>query len=180
MKRVLIVGNPGAGKSTLAIRMSELTGLPVIHLDKHFWQDGWTEPDRTLWQERVRSLIAGDSWIIEGNFQGTFKLRLSRADTIIYLDFSTLACFRGILTRIMRSYGDVRPDMAPGCPERLDLGFLRWVARFRKSVRPAMFEIMSHHAPEQRVILLKNRKQANRLLRDLRRVAADGLHSQPE
>ena len=87
MQRVLVIGSPGAGKSILAAKLSAVTGLPLIHLDQQYWLPGWVEPDEAAWQVRLREIIAGDRWIIDGNYGGSMTLRLTRADTVIYLDY---------------------------------------------------------------------------------------------
>lgn len=131
MKRVLVIGSPGAGKSILATKLAALTGLPLIHLDQQYWQPGWVEPDEATWQLRLNEIIAADQWIIDGNYGGSLALRLTRADTVIYLDYPAWLCVARLVGRIARSRGKVRPDMAEGCREQYDLGFLGYTASFR-------------------------------------------------
>ena len=135
MKRVLVIGSPGAGKSTLATELAARTGLPLIHLDQHHWRAGWTEPDKAEWRRQVRELAAGDQWVMDGNYGGTLALRLERADTVVLLDFPTWLCVGRILKRIATTRGRVRADMAEGCPEQFDLAFLVYTARFRATAR---------------------------------------------
>ena len=136
MKRVLVIGSPGAGKSTLATELAARTGLPLIHLDQHHWRAGWTEPDKSEWRREVRELAAGDEWVMDGNYGGTLELRLERADTVILLDFPSWLCVGRILKRIATTRGRVRADMAEGCPEHLNFEFLLYTATFRRKVRP--------------------------------------------
>lgn len=135
MQKVLVLGCSGAGKSTLARQVSGITGLPVIHLDRHYWQAGWREPGRAEWEAVVAELLSRPHWIMDGNFGGTLPLRLMAADTAILLDFPTWRCFFRVLRRVIGSYGRTRPDMAPGCPERLDIAFLVYVLRYRRRER---------------------------------------------
>ena len=86
MKRVLIIGSGGAGKSTLARQMGEISGLPVIHLDAEHWRPGWIEPSKDEWAARVDELTRGESWIMDGNYGGTMSQRIAAADTILFLD----------------------------------------------------------------------------------------------
>jgi len=83
MKRVLVIGPSGAGKSTLAMKLAQKTGLPLVHLDTEYWNPGWIATPDDEWKSRVEQLVARDSWIIEGNFAGTFAQGMPRADTIV-------------------------------------------------------------------------------------------------
>lgn len=136
MRRVAIIGSGGAGKSTLARRLGGILGLPVIHLDKGYWQPGWTEPLRAEWQQRVEGLVKGEEWIIDGNFGGTMELRLAAADTVIFLYFPSTICLQRVVKRRLMHWNTARSDMAEGCNEKIDLQFLGWVWNFRKTTKP--------------------------------------------
>lgn len=131
MQRVLVLGNAGAGKSTLARQLSALTGLPRIHLDAHFWQPGWRESPRDQWASRVTDLLKQDAWIMDGNYAGTLPARLQKADAVIVLEIPRLRCLYRVVRRSVAGRGVRRDDLADGCPEQLpDLAFLRWIWRF--------------------------------------------------
>lgn len=102
MRRVLVIGASGAGKSTFAAQLGQRTGLPVIHLDREYWQPGWTEPSREAWKATVARLIAGECWILDGNFGGSMDLRLQACDTVVFLDMPRLTCIRRVLLRRLR------------------------------------------------------------------------------
>jgi adenylate kinase family enzyme len=136
MERILIIGSPGSGKSTLARALAAQTGLPLFHLDRLYWRPGWVQPGKPEWRERMAALVAEPRWIIDGNYTGTIDLRLAAADTVVLLDLPPLLCGWRILRRVNGGLGRVRADMAPGCPERLDFGFLRYVLSFRRRVLP--------------------------------------------
>lgn len=131
MQRILIIGCPGSGKSTLSRALSVHTGLPVIHLDKEYFGPDWQEMPRPEWRQRVEELVAHDRWIMDGNYAGTLATRLARADLVIYLTPSPLTCLYRVLKRIVRWRGRVRPDAAPGCKERFDFDFLHYILTFR-------------------------------------------------
>lgn len=136
MKRVLIVGCPGAGKSTLARQMSDITGLPLIHLDKHYWLPNWQRPDSASWQRTVETLASQPAWIMDGNYSGTLEQRLASADTLIHLDYPTWLCLWRVIRRTASGLGRNRHDqLAPGCPERFDWPFLRFVINYRSEQR---------------------------------------------
>ncbi|HEU4820061.1 MAG TPA: AAA family ATPase [Qipengyuania sp.] len=138
MRRVLVIGSPGAGKSTFARALAERTGLPLIHLDAEYHLPGWTEPDEAAWQARLKQLVAGDSWIIDGNYGGSMDYRLTKTDTAILLDYPTWLCLWRVMKRIVTLRGSVRPDAAPGCPERFDWEFLHYIVAFRATKAPAV------------------------------------------
>jgi adenylate kinase family enzyme len=135
VQRVLIIGSPGSGKSTLARHVAAITGLPLIHLDQHYWQSGWVETPDDQWRTQVADLAAADRWIIDGNYGGTLEARLDRADTVIDLELPAWLCVWRLLRRIFTGRGRVRPDMAPGCPERFSVEFLLYTAAFPGAAR---------------------------------------------
>ena len=85
-RRIVVTGMAGAGKSTFARALSAKTGLPLIHLDIHFWKPGWLEPSEMEWRDTQRVLLAGDQWVVDRNYQTALDLRLERADTVLFLD----------------------------------------------------------------------------------------------
>ena len=162
MERIMIIGCGGAGKSTLARQLGEKTGLPVVHLDKLFWRPGWVSLSREEFAAVHRAAIAGERWIMDGNFDRTIPERLARCDTVIYLDFSRLTCLLGVAKRVLTTYGKVRPDMGDGCPERIDWEFLKWVWNFNKNKRERYHRLLRE--AEAKVIILKNRRQVRKFL----------------
>lgn len=133
MERVLIIGSPGAGKSTFSHELASLTALPLHHLDRMFWLPGWIERDRDEGQTELREVLGTERWIIDGNYGSTLPLRLERADTVVWLDYPTRLCLTRALKRWWHYRGQTRPDMTEGCPERLDLEFLLYVLTFRRN-----------------------------------------------
>ncbi|MFN5903358.1 MAG: topology modulation protein [Novosphingobium sp.] len=131
MQRVLVIGSPGAGKSTLSHRLAACTGLPLFHLDQMFWQPGWVERDRDEGCAELAEVLAGDHWIIDGNYGSTLPMRVARADTVVWLDYSTWLCLGRVFKRWWQYRGRARPDMTEGCPENLNLEFLLYVLMFR-------------------------------------------------
>lgn len=163
MQRVLIIGCAGAGKSTLARKLTEKTGLPVVHLDALFWKPGWVESEREDFDARVLAELEKPAWIIDGNYARTLPMRLEKCDTVIYLDFPRLLCILGVLKRVLTTYGTVRPDMPEGCPERFDWEFLKWVWNFNRNNREKIYAQLKE-LPADKVILLKNRREVTRFL----------------
>lgn len=127
MRRVMIIGGTGSGKSWLARMLGTITGLPVFHIDPMYWKAGWVQRDMAETHAMVRGVAALDHWIFEGNNSSSFADRIGRADHLIFLDFPTWIRVWGVFSRTLKSYGKVRPDMAEGCPERFDWEFTKWV-----------------------------------------------------
>ena len=166
MDRILIIGCGGAGKSTLARQLGEKLGLPVVHLDSIFWLPNWVERNRDEFDELVRQELVKDQWIMDGNFNRTLPERVKYCDTIIYLDFSRMACLMGVLKRVVTTYGTVRPDMGAGCPERFDLDFLKWVWNFNQNKRESYYRLLNEMEGVE-TIVLKNRRMVKRFLKEL-------------
>lgn len=140
MEKILVMGNPGSGKSTLAVGLGEILHLPVIHLDKLYWQPGWVELDDESWTAIQHELVEGNEWIIDGNYLKTLELRLPHADTIFFHDYSTALSFRRIMVRTFKNFGRTRPDMGEGCPEKLDPAFIKFCWQFNRRYKPAIKE----------------------------------------
>jgi adenylate kinase family enzyme len=168
MQRILVIGGPGAGKSTLSIELGDILNLPVYHLDKNFWQPGWHKSEHERWLENVRRLASGDKWIIDGNYSHTFNIRFPEADTVIFLDFKTSLCLRRIFKRLILGYHKVRADMAEGCPERWDWQFILYVLNFRRNERNVILEYIERYSDGRQIITLTRPRQVGKLVSELR------------
>jgi adenylate kinase family enzyme len=148
MERVLVMGSSGSGKSTFARRLSALTGIPMVSLDALYWRPGW---------------------IMDGNYtsHGAGDLRRRVADAVVWFDLPRTACMVGILTRIATSYGQVRPEMAPGCPEKIDGEFFRYVWTYRQRQRPKLLKYFEGLRPDQAFVCFTRRAQAEHYLTDV-------------
>ncbi len=166
MERILIIGCGGAGKSTLARQLGDKLGLPVVHLDKLFWKPGWVESTKEEIDEKIRQEMEKPQWIIDGNYNRTLPERVKHCDTIIYLDFSRITCLLGVCKRVITTYGTVRPDMGEGCPERVDLEFLKWVWNYNRDKRERNYRLLND-AEGVETIVLKNRRMVKRFLKEL-------------
>lgn len=166
MKRILVIGSGGAGKSTVARRLGQLLDIEVQHLDKLFWKPGWVESPRDEWRETVTELINRESWILDGNYSGTLELRLQRCDTIVFLDMPRLLCLWRIVKRKLLYRRGGRPDMAEGCPEQLSPEFVRWVWRYPRRSRPKVVKLIREHANGKRVVWLRSQAEVESFLSD--------------
>ena len=166
MERILIVGNSGAGKSTMARALSEKTGLPVVHLDKLFWRENWQHIAREEFDALLQQELEKSQWIIDGNYDRTVSTRLAYCDTVIYLDYPRWQCLLGVVKRVISSYGKVRPDMGDGCPERFDWEFMKYVWNYNRENREKLYRKLNA-LDRVNVIVFKNRKEGNLFLRNL-------------
>lgn len=168
-QRWLVLGAAGAGKSTLALELSRILGLPIIHLDRHFWRPGWVQPSDEEWDGEVQALSGGEAWIMDGNYSRTLGPRLDRAQAAVLLDPPTFRCLWGVIKRGTWRRGRVRPDMAEGCEEQFpDLEFLRYVATYKWRSRPKVLRRVKE-ARHVKLHHLRSRGEARAFLQGLRR-----------
>ena len=166
MERILIIGCPGAGKTTLALALKEKLGLPLVHLDQLWWKGNWENVTREEFDSRLAMALNMDRWIIDGNYSRTIEMRLQRCDTIIYLDFDRWQCLWGMFQRVICNYGKHRPDMGGNCRERFDWEFVKWIWNFNDQNRVRNYTWIAQ-AKHAKAIVLKNRKEVKRFLETL-------------
>jgi adenylate kinase family enzyme len=169
MRRVMVIGCSGAGKSTLARHLAKTLELPLIGLDSVYWRPGWIETSMLEFRDAVARLVDGPAWIMDGNFDSTFDLRMPVADTIVWLDLARWACVRGVLTRLVREYGRTRVDLPDGCPECFDLEFLMYVWNFNAAHRPRIVAALEKFAGQAQLHRLKSRMDAERFMATIER-----------
>jgi adenylate kinase family enzyme len=182
MRRVLVVGSSGAGKSVLARRLGNVAQLPVIHLDRYFWRAGWQETPLAEWQAQVTALTAGARWIMDGNYRSTLDIRLATADTVVFLDLPRWLCVAQAVKRRFQYLRTPRPDMAQGCQERpFDPHFPQFVRRiwaYPQRARPQLLTKLAAVQGQQTVIHLTTATAVSQFLADPWHYPA-GLQSQP-
>jgi adenylate kinase family enzyme len=168
MQRVLVMGSSGSGKSTFARRLSDVTGIPMVSLDALFWKPGWVETDKAEFRERLADAARRPRWIMDGNYTSHLvEMRRDASDTVIWFDLPRATCMLGIMTRIAKSYGRVRPEMAAGCPEKIDFEFFHYVWTFRERQRPKLVEYFQGLRADQSLVCFTNRTQAKHYLEHL-------------
>ena len=168
MRRVLVVGSGGAGKSTFADALGAHTGLPVTHLDAHFWKPGWVETPPDEWRAVQQRLIAADEWIIDGNYSATIDVRLPRADMVILLDMGRVRCVSRVVWRTLRHHGQART--AAECPDRFDWSFIRnFVWTYPTRSRTKVIAAAEQHRDHLDFVRLRTPKQVRRFLTDQER-----------
>ncbi len=164
MKRIMIIGSAGSGKSSLARALGDITGLPVVHIDTLYWQPGWVMRPRDEISRLTIEAADQDEWIFEGNHSETMNYRASRADMLIFLDISTGRRLWRVVKRTLKHYGRSRPDMAKGCVERFDWDFLKWVAGYRKNGRIRALAFLDKAVPHLVKHHLRSPREVERFL----------------
>ena len=168
-RRVMTVGGNGAGKTEFSKKLAALTGLPLTHLDRLGWQENWEKTPREEFNARLAEVVAGEEWIIDGNWSRTIPDRLKRADTVFWFDFSGIRCLKGVLTRFFRNRGKTRDDMGGDFPEVLDGEKLRffWTALTGARKIHGRIEEALRDAPHVRVTVFRTRREADGFLEGL-------------
>ncbi len=169
-KRILVIGCPGAGKSTFAEILSKKLGLPLFSLDDLYWLEGWKRPAAEDWNQLLQDLIEKDSWIIDGNYASCLAPRLEKAQLVIFFDFTTSVCFRSVIKRdIRRLMGDFSSlplkvkqskRVFRSAPDPLRFWF--FVLNFRNHTRREIMGLLD--AAGIPVLILKKRKAVSNLL----------------
>ena len=155
MRRVLVLGSGGAGKSTFARQLARRLQLPVIHLDAFFWQSGWVQASLDEFDAALGRALDRDGWVMDGNYTRTLPRRAAVCDTIVFLDIAPAICVWRLLKRRLLYAGKTRPDMPDRCPERLDWEFLIWVWTYPRHSRPQILECMATLRRDQRAVTLR-------------------------
>lgn len=168
MKKVLVLGCPGSGKSIFSTELGKITGLPVIHLDAHYWKAGWLATPTDEWRKVVSNLMSKhERFIMDGNYSGTLDLRIKEADTIYYFNLPRPLCLYRVVKRRIKHHGRTRADMADGCEEKVDLEFLTYIWNFKKKKQHQMEAFLKEAHHNKQVIIFKKTHEADSYLKKL-------------
>jgi adenylate kinase family enzyme len=159
--RITVLGCPGSGKSTFARALAARTGLPLIHLDSVWWRADGSHISRDEFDRALSELLAGEKWIIDGDYSRTYEVRLRAADTVIFLDYPEDVCMAGIVGRL----GEERPDM-PWTESALDPELVAMVKNYARDNRPVLLDLLRRYADRQ-VLVFTDRTRADRWLSEL-------------
>ncbi|EJZ21433.1 AAA family ATPase [Rhizobium sp. Pop5] len=164
IQRIVIFGCSGTGKSTLAQALAQRFGLTYLSMDRDiFWLPGWKLRSREEAIQRIRDAVAGDRWIMDGNSPSTLAIRLARADMVLWRRPPRSVAIRGVLGRWWKYRGRTRPEMAPGCPEKIDLQFLHYIWTFERREAPQFESVLAHHGAGIPVLTLRSFRESDEL-----------------
>ena len=167
MQRVMIIGQPGSGKSWLAVQLGARLGLPVHHMDHIHWQSGWVERGVAEKARLCAAIEAQEAWVFEGNFTTTAANRAARADLLVWLDLPVGLRLWRVTRRKILGFGRQRPDMAPGCPERLGREvwtFYHYIWATRQSGRARIAEVVAAARPGPEIVRLRHAHEVTEFL----------------
>ena len=162
MQKVIVIGCPGAGKSCFARALRDRTGLPLVYLDMLFHRPDRTTVDKEEFDARLAEVLAGDCWIIDGNYTRTLEARLRACDTVFWLDIPLADCLAGAEARI----GTQREDL-PWVETEFDTEFRQWILDFPQRDAPRISELLTLYDVEKTVVVLHSREEADRYLETL-------------
>lgn len=163
MKRIIVIGSPGSGKSTFSRELNRITNIPLYYLDMLFWREDKSHVDRGELIKRIKEVFREDTWIIDGNYGATLKLRLDECDTVFFLDYPLEVCLSGIKER----KGKKREDMPWMEPLEDDNEFIDYVKDFAKSQVPEIREILKNYKDKD-IIVFTSREEGDEYLERLR------------
>jgi adenylate kinase family enzyme len=168
IKKVLIIGSPGSGKSTFAIKLSEITNLPLYHLDYFRHDKNSTYKNNPVqWTRFLNKICSNDSWIIDGNYTNSLELRIKRADTIIFFDYPKRISLHRVFKRRVNFIYKKRSDMPDLWNEKLKLKFIKFVWNFNKIQRPTIYRILDQYKHDRNLLIFKRPSEAKRWLNNL-------------
>ena len=156
--KILVIGCPGSGKSTVSRALHNKTGIPLYHLDMMYWNADKTTVEKSVFLERLSAVFEKDEWIIDGNYGSTMELRMAACDTVIFLDYPLEVCLDGIKER----RGKPRSDM-PWIETEEDSEFIEFIKSYNEQQKPKVLELLEKYR-DKNIIIFKSREQADAFL----------------
>ena len=158
MKKVIVIGCPGSGKSTVSRALHNKTGIPLYHLDMMYWNTDKTTVEKSVFLERLSAVLGKNDWIIDGNYGSTMELRMAACDTVIFLDYPLEVCLDGIKER----RGKPRSDM-PWIETEEDAEFMEFIKSYNEQQKPKVLELLEKYS-DKNIVILRSREQADAFL----------------
>ncbi len=162
MKKVIVIGCPGSGKSTFSKALHKITNIPLFHMDMMYWNEDRTIVETNVFLERVLKTLQHKEWIIDGNYTSTLELRLQECDTVFFLDYPLDVCLKGISDR----RGKARSDI-PWIEYEEDAEFIEFVKNFNTHNKPQIMELLKKYS-HKNIFTFTNRTQADDFLQQLK------------
>ena len=164
MKRIIVIGCPGSGKSTFSRKLNSITNITLYHLDNIYWKADKTTISKEEFREKILEIMETESWIIDGNYNSTIELRLQYCDTVVFLDYDTEVCLKGIEDRA----GKVRTDMpwveSENCP---DSEFIQLIKTYKDKKKPEILELLKQYSNKE-IYIFSNRDEAEKYVNNVK------------
>ena len=164
MKKVIVIGCPGSGKSTFSKALHEITKIPLVHLDMLFWNEDKTTAPKCVFLERLSKVMQNEQWIIDGNYASTMELRIKACDTVIFLDYPLDVCLNGVNQR----KGKARSDLPWIEPFEDDTEFIEFIKNYNSESRPKVMDLLNKYS-NKNIIIFSNRASAQEFLIKIKR-----------
>lgn len=158
MRKIIVIGCPGSGKSVFSRRLHNKIGIPLYHLDMMYWNADKTTVEKRIFLDRLSAVIGQEEWIIDGNYGSTMELRLAACDTVIFLDYPLEVCLDGINQRC----GKPRSDM-PWMETEVDAEFVEFVKSYGSQSRPKVMALLEKYR-DKNIFIFTTRNQADEFL----------------
>ncbi len=155
MKRIIVIGCPGSGKSTFSKKLHNITDIELFHLDMMFWNSDGTTVPQEVFREQLSEVLGKEAWIIDGDYASTMELRIQMCDTVFFLDYPTQVCLEGIRSRI----GKARSDM-PWVETAEDEELIKKVLRYNSDNREKVLELIGRYQTKE-IHIFKSRREAD-------------------
>lgn len=162
MRKVIVIGCPGSGKTTFAEKLNKCTGLPLYYLDAVWHKPDKTHITREEFDKRISEIFVTDEWIIDGNYKRTIEMRLKESDTVFLFDLPTDVCLQGAAERV----GKERYEM-PWIETEFDPEFRRFIEDFPKDTLPYIYELLEKYNKDKEIIIFHSLKQADKFIEGL-------------
>lgn len=159
MKKIIVIGCPGSGKSTFSRKLAVKTGIPLYHLDMMYWNADKTVVEKSVFLKRLNDALAKDAWIIDGNYASTMEQRLAACDTVFFLDYPAQVCLDGVRERMGKPRGDM-----PWIESTEDAEFIEFIKGYNENQRPTVIEMLEWHG-DKNIFVFRNRDEANEFLK---------------
>ena len=168
MEKIIVIGSPGAGKSSFSKKLKNITKLPLYHIDMLYHKKDGTHITKKELEEKLKEIFKTDKWIIDGNYQKTLELRINECDTIFLLDFPTQVCLEGAKSRI----GQKRDDL-PWVEEKLDENFKQCIINFTNEKLPQIYKLLDKYKMNHSIFIFKSRDEADNYIRNMEKKYAN-------
>ena len=161
MRKLIVIGCPGSGKSTFSRALHNKTGIPLYHLDRMYWNADKTTVEKSKFLERLSSVLEKDEWIIDGNYGSTMEMRMAACDTVIFLDYPLEVCLEGIRQR----RGKPRSDM-PWIETEEDAEFLEFIKNYDEQQKPKVLRLLETYR-DKNIVVFQSREEAESFVRQI-------------